>query len=52
MAVGKSRFSNVSDIDYRWQTQGPRAESGPPPGFIQPSTLSLPGSSTELLAPR
>ena len=36
-------------LDHRWQTQGPWAESGPPPCFIQPGTLFLPGSSTELL---
>ena len=28
-------------IDHRWQTQGPWAESNPPPCFIQPSTLFL-----------
>ena len=38
-------------LKHRRQTQGPRAESGPPPGFIRPGSLFLPGSSTELLAP-
>ena len=36
---------------HGWQTQGPRAESSPPPCFIQPGTLFLPRCSTELLAP-
>ena len=36
---------------HRWQTQGPRAKSGPLPRFIQPRTLFLPGSSAELLTP-
>ena len=40
-----------SHLNHRWQTQGPRAESGPPPCFIRPGTLFLPGSSTELLVP-
>ena len=34
---------------HRWQTQGPQAESGPPPCFILPGTLFLPGSSAKLL---
>ena len=38
-------------LDHRWQTQGPWAESSPPPCFIQPSTLFLPGGNAELLAP-
>ena len=38
-------------LHHRWQTQGPRAESGPPPCFIWPGTLFLPGGSAELLAP-
>ena len=35
-------------LGHRWQTQGLQAESGPLPCFIPPSTLFLPGSSTEL----
>ena len=35
----------------RWQTQGLRAESGPPPCFILPGTLFLPSGSAKLLAP-
>ena len=38
-------------IEHRWQTQGPQAESGPPPCFIRPGTLFLPGSGTALLSP-
>ena len=34
---------------HRWQKQGPRAESGPPPYFIWSGTLFLPGGSIELL---
>ena len=33
---------------HRWQTQGLRAESGPPPCFIQPNTLFLPSDRAEL----
>ena len=33
---------------HRWQTQGPRAESGPPLRLIWPGTLFLPGGSTKL----
>ena len=36
---------------HRWQTQGPWAESGPPPCFIWPGTLFLPSGSAKLLAP-
>ena len=36
-------------LGHRWQTQGPRAKSGPPPCFIQPGTLFLPDVSTKLL---
>ena len=39
----------VNALGHRWQTQGPQAESGPPPCFILPSTLFLPGSRAELL---
>ena len=28
-------------LDHTWQTQGPWAESDPPPCFIQPGTLFL-----------
>ena len=35
-------------LEHRGQTQGLRAESGPPPRFIRPSTLFLPGGSAEL----
>ena len=38
-------------LGHRWQTQGPGAESGPPPCFIWPSSLFPPGGSAELLAP-
>ena len=33
---------------HRGQTQGPRAESGPPPGLTRPGTLFPPSGSTEL----
>ena len=36
---------------HRGHTQGLRAASGPLPCFIRPSTLFLPGGSTEPLAP-
>ena len=36
------------DVKHRWQTQDQRAESGPPPCFIWPSTLFLPGGSADL----
>ena len=44
-------FFSYKDTRYngfrqRWQTQGPQAESGPPPCFIWPGTLFLPGSSS------
>lgn len=36
-------------LDHRRQTQGPQAESGPPPSFLRPGTLFLlPGSSAKL----
>ena len=35
-------------LSHRWQTQGPRAESSPPPCFFWPSTLFLPNSSAQL----
>ena len=38
----------VIALEHRWQTQGLWAESGPPPCFIWPGTLFLPGSHTEL----
>ena len=38
-------------LAHRWQTQGLWAESGPPPCFLLPGALFLPGGSTELLAP-
>ena len=38
-------------LNHRWQTQGLRAKSSPPPGFIRPGALFLPGSITELLVP-
>ena len=44
-------YMNLKLLNQRWQTQGPWAESGPPPCFTQPSTLFLPGGSTKLLAP-
>lgn len=34
-------------LEHRWQTQCPRADSGPPPCFIPPDTLP-PSGSTEL----
>ena len=33
-------------LGHRWQTQGLRDESGPPPSFIRPGTLFLPSSTT------
>ena len=36
------------ELDHRWQTQSPWAESGPLHCFIWPSTLLLPSGSTEL----
>ena len=39
----------LNPLSHRWQTQGPLAESGPPPCFILPSTLFLPGGSAKLL---
>ena len=48
----QSLFSNCSTHqnlpEHRWQTQGPRAESGPIPSFIRPSTLFLPSGSARL----
>ena len=44
-------LSHIKSLGHRWQTQGPRPESGPPPCFIQPGTLFLPCISAELLAP-
>ena len=35
-------------IDHRWQTQGPWAESSPPPCFTQPDTFFLAGGSAKL----
>ena len=35
-------------LKHRWQTQGLRAESGPPPCFIWPGTLFLPRGSAKL----
>ena len=40
--------AELNDIDHRQQTQGPWAEYGPPPSFIQPSTLLLPSRSAQL----
>ena len=45
------QITKVSPLRHRWQTQGPQAESSPPPCFIWPSTLFLSGGSAELLAP-
>ena len=36
-------------LGHRWQTHGQWAESGPPPCFIRPGNLFLPGSA-KLLA--
>ena len=44
-------FIVLEHLGHLWQTQGPWAESGPPPCFIWPGTVFLPGSSAELLAP-
>ena len=54
--VSQARFAmgrqySLEPLGHRWQTQGLRAESGPPPCFIQPDTLFLPSGSAELLAP-
>ena len=38
-------------VDHKCQTQGLWAESGPPPCFILPGTLFLPGRSAKLLDP-
>ena len=46
-----SSLSGVHLLSHRWQTQDPQAEFGPPPGFIRPSILFLPGGSAGLLAP-
>ena len=47
-----SQFSGkIYTLGPRWQTQGLKAESGPPPCFIRPITMFLPSSSTQLLAP-
>ena len=45
-------FRFTEDVRHRWQTQGLRAEPGPPPCFIRPDTLFLPGGSAELLLNR
>ena len=42
---------NLNSLVHRGQTQGPWAESGPPPCFIQPGTLFLSSCSAELLDP-
>ena len=49
--INKDIASLNNSLDHSWQTQGPRAESGPPPCFICPSTLFLPSGSTEFLSP-
>ena len=41
-----SEYSLTQEANTR-----PMAESGPPPYFIRPGTLFLPGSSAKLLAP-
>ena len=50
--VNKNRHNpgphRIYSLDHRWQTQGLHAESGPPPCFIRPGTLFLPGGSTDL----
>ena len=38
-------------LRHRWHTQGPWAESGPPPCFIRPGTLFPRSDSVELPAP-
>ena len=43
------RASVFDGLEHRWQTQVPKAESGPPPCFIWPSTLFLPGRSASSL---
>ena len=47
------RFSSYEPVEiftitHRSQTQGPQAESSPPPCFIWPCTLFLPGGSAQL----
>ena len=37
-------------LTHRWQTEGRRAESGPPPCCIRPSTLFLPQGQRRALA--
>ena len=44
----KDRMEFLKLLGHRWQTQDPWAESGPPPCFIRPCTLFLPGGSAEL----
>ena len=45
LTTGGSRKVN---LEHKWQTQDLLAESGPPPFFIWPGTLFLPGASTKL----
>ena len=47
-AVGEEWRGRYGYKIHRWQTQGPWAECGPPPCFMQPSTLFLPIGSAEL----
>ena len=47
----KGKSMMLAHSFHRWQTQGPWAESSPPPCFIWPGTLFLPGGSAKLLAP-
>ena len=46
-----SKIAQRISLEHRWQTQGPRAESRPPPCFIQPGTLFLPSGNANLLSP-
>ena len=49
MGDDKRNLKKPNCLYHRWQTQGLRAESGPPPCFIQPGTLFLSDGSAELL---
>ena len=46
--INKETVALNDTVDHKGQTQGPWAKSGPPPCFIWPGNLFLPGSSVEL----
>ena len=45
---GRDGDTRAQGLGHRWQTQGLRAGSSPPPCFAWPSTLFLPSGSAEL----